>query len=256
MTSGSSTSSAESAGSGSGSKGRMVYKEKGDKFRAYLDNEKMSGVQGYSLYKTSGEMGTVNEERRLILDDSGASATSSSTRTLSRSTTGTSGSDTSQLTLDGSTPTPSQTLTSYARDFLASPTRWLGSGPAFKTLAANSSLRSQGLLRSDILAYCSLRTSSASSPANGEQPSEKSSQPWMRWGMMRSGRCLTASTLESRRTASGCSLSDILEESPGEKYFLSDKALKSLLAHDKRHREAGNGFGASIATITRAEPDR
>lgn len=74
--------------------------------------------------------------------------------------------------------------------------------------------------------------------------------------MTLNGRCLTAATSESRSTGSALSLSDILEESPGEKYFLSDKALESLLAHAERHEEAGDGFGASILTMGREEQDR
>ena len=48
------------------------------------------------------------------------------------------------------------------------------------------------------------------------------------WGMTSSGRCLTARISESRRIGSGCSLSDILEELPDPKYFLSDRIVERI----------------------------
>jgi len=39
-------------------------------------------------------------------------------------------------------------------------------------------------------------------------------------------------------------LSDILEDSVDGKYFLSSRAVKSMMEHIKRHREKGHGFGA------------
>lgn len=75
--------------------------------------------------------------------------------------------------------------------------------------------------------YCSLRTSKVSSLMMGVEPSIPSSGRLMNWGMTSNGRCLTARTLESPKIGNGCSLSDILEENPDPKYFLSkDKAEK------------------------------
>lgn len=185
-----------------------------------------------------------------------ASATVKSTRTPSRHTTATSRKSGGQATLEGLEQSLCQTLTSYAWDFLASHSASLESGRASATLAAHSSLRLLGLLRSNDLGFCSLRTSRDSSATMTGEPSGRSSPHWMNWGTMRNGRCLTASISESRRTGNVCSLSDILEESPSQKYFLSDKALKSLAIHDKRHMDAGNGFGASIATIGKEEQGR
>ena len=59
--------------------------------------------------------------------------------------------------------------------------------------------------------------------------SRPSSEPWTPWGMMWNGKCLTARTLECPRTASACSLSDILEENVPEEYFLSDHKLQNLI---------------------------
>jgi len=43
-------------------------------------------------------------------------------------------------------------------------------------------------------------------------------------------------------------LADILESEVDEKYYLSEKSIKSVYAHKKRHAERGNGFGANIKT--------
>jgi hypothetical protein len=45
----------------------------------------------------------------------------------------------------------------------------------------------------------------------------------MNWGMTVNGRCLTAKTSEYLRTGNVCSLSQILEQNPDPKYFLSEK---------------------------------
>ena len=46
--------------------------------------------------------------------------------------------------------------------------------------------------------------------------------------MTANGKCLTAKITECHRTGSECSLSDILEEQPDQKYFLSDLAMKNI----------------------------
>ena len=51
---------------------------------------------------------------------------------------------------------------------------------------------------------------------------------WMNWGMTSNGKCLTAKISGFHKTENGCSLSDILEEQVDQKYFLSDKAMKSI----------------------------
>lgn len=47
--------------------------------------------------------------------------------------------------------------------------------------------------------------------------------------MVWNGKCLTANTSEFPKIGKGCSLSDILEESVGSKYFLSQKTLNRLM---------------------------
>lgn len=54
------------------------------------------------------------------------------------------------------------------------------------------------------------------------------------WGMNANGRYLTAKTSACRRTGKECSLSDILEESVDEKYFLSQQQVEKILAGCRR----------------------
>ena len=135
------------------------------------------------------------------------------------STKGTSG----QLTL-----LPYQNTTSSLRDFLANLSQLLGSEEVLRILEAHSSLRlceSLGLKEPRIY---SLRTSGDSSPMMKGIHSKPFSERWMKWGMTANGRCLTANTTESRRTGSECLLSDILEDNPDRKYFLSEKQTKYI----------------------------
>ena len=48
-------------------------------------------------------------------------------------------------------------------------------------------------------------------------------------GTTQNGKCLTAKTSESHRTASGCSLSDILEVEVDQKYFLSKEQTERII---------------------------
>lgn len=62
-----------------------------------------------------------------------------------------------------------------------------------------------------------------------EEPSESYSKSWMAWGMTLNGNYLTAKISESRNTEKGCSLLQILEENPDQKYFLSEKQVQRML---------------------------
>jgi DNA (cytosine-5)-methyltransferase 1 len=37
-------------------------------------------------------------------------------------------------------------------------------------------------------------------------------------------------------------ISDVLEDDVGDKFYLSEKALSGFTAHKERHQEKGNGF--------------
>jgi len=88
------------------------------------------------------------------------------------------------------------------------------------------SLKSVGShLFSDLNIY-SLKTSEDSSIMTGGLHLKPSSEPWTDWGMMWNGKFLIAKILESHKTGSVCSLSDILEENVPETFFLSAERVK------------------------------
>jgi hypothetical protein len=51
----------------------------------------------------------------------------------------------------------------------------------------------------------------------------------MNWGMTSNGNVLTARISESRRIGNEYSLSEVLEDNPDPKYFLSESALQRML---------------------------
>ncbi len=57
----------------------------------------------------------------------------------------------------------------------------------------------------------------------------QSSARFQNWGIMWSGKCLTARISESRSQERGCILSDILMEDVPEKYYLSQRQMERLL---------------------------
>lgn len=105
----------------------------------------------------------------------------------------------------------------------------LASGKALLTPEEHSSLTSQGFLKLKIpkiycwkmLKDCYLMTM--------ETLSKPSSPRLQNWGMTSNGKCLTARISESPRIGKECSLSDILEDSVDDKYFLSEQATNSIL---------------------------
>jgi len=143
--------------------------------------------------------------------------------------TGTSQASTTKETSEQLTLLPYQTTNSSVQDSLARVSLLLGNEVDLKILEAHSSLRyaeSYGLKE---LRIYSLRMSEDSSPMIKGIPFKPSSERWMNWGMTVNGRCLTAKTSESPRTGKGCSLSDILEDAPDQKYFLSENTLNGLM---------------------------
>ena len=66
---------------------------------------------------------------------------------------------------------------------------------------------------------------------DGGVRSRQSSEQWMSWGTVWNGKCLTADISEFHRIERGSSLSDILEESVDEKYFLSQKTIDRLMSY-------------------------
>lgn len=141
---------------------------------------------------------------------------------------------------------PYQNTTSCVRDFLARVSVLLESEEDLKILEAHSSLRYAGSYGLKDLAIYSLRMLKDSSPMMTEALLKELSERWMSWGMTVNGRCLTARITVFHKTGKGCSLSDILEKNPDQKYFLSEKLIKAMVAHKEKHQEAGDGFGMNI----------
>ena len=124
-----------------------------------------------------------------------------------------------------------RTLTSLleafpARRFL-SPEKGKGS----KIQEVRSSLRSLELLGQSGHAFYFLRTSKGFYLTATEKRSTPSSPRLMNWGTTSNGRCLTARISESPRIGNECSLSDILEERPDRRYFLSKLTVRRLLGY-------------------------
>jgi hypothetical protein len=76
-----------------------------------------------------------------------------------------------------------------------------------------------------------------SSTTTEEELLESSSLVWMNWGTTSNGSVLTAKISESRKIGNGYSLSEILEDTPDQKYFLSDSALQKMLIKQETKKE-------------------
>ena len=92
----------------------------------------------------------------------------------------------------------------------------------------------------------SLRMSKDSSTTTEEEHSKSSSKSWMAWGMTVNGNCLTAKISESHSTEKGFSLSDILEETPDQKYFLSEEQVERMMNRKRKNEQEGRGFSPTF----------
>ena len=114
---------------------------------------------------------------------------------------------------------------------------------------AHSFLRSLGCSKPSDHAFVSLKTCQAYSVTQAGRLLPESSRSWMGWGMTRSGWCLTlrAGPLSKENDLT---LSAVLEppERVPEKYYISEKALRGLVAHKKRHKAKGHNFGFRVLT--------
>ena len=144
-------------------------------------------------------------------------------------------------------PPKSQATTSSRRDFLARLSRLLESDADSKKLEAHYSLTSVGSLGITERRIYSLRTSKDCSTTMAERPFKPYSDLWMSSGIVSNGRCLIARISASLKTASACSLSQILEDDPDQKYFLSTKMNDWLIRHSTRRRR-------NLKLVTPSEP--
>jgi len=101
-------------------------------------------------------------------------------------------------------------------------------GSPWMTPAGHSLLKCLDSLATKGYRTYSLRMSKDSSITTEEEPSKSSLKSWMAWGMTVNGNCLTAKISASRNTENGYSLSEILEENPDPKYFLSDEQVTEI----------------------------
>ena len=122
-----------------------------------------------------------------------------------------------------------QTLTSSSEDSLVRLSVLLESGEDLKIPEGLCSLSLQEFCELNNLDYSSLKTLKGFSAMTMAELSKPSSPRLMSWGTTFNGKCLTAKTTESHKTESEYSLSDILEERPDPKYFLSNQMAERIL---------------------------
>lgn len=94
---------------------------------------------------------------------------------------------------------------------------------------AACSLKSSGLYEKNSLGIYSLKTLKVSLARIKAGISPGYSLNWGTLGTQSNGLFITQKISESRRTGNECSLSDILDENPDQKYFLSEKMVKYLM---------------------------
>ena len=183
------------------------------------------------------------------LIDSISSGTMTSTKMQSRSITRTSKNNGNRQTSRRLMQQQSLTSICSVEDSPANRFQLLVEGRDSRILEELCSLRYVGSHKRKDLECYSLRMSKDSLATTTEGHSPPSSYRWMNWGMMSNGKCLTVRILECHRIGRGCSLSDILEKNPPEKYFLSEKLLIKIMekkaAHPNIHWKSGiHGEGA------------
>ncbi len=112
-----------------------------------------------------------------------------------------------------------------------------GSEEDFRTLEALCSMKWRELRLPKDLHFYSWKTSKDCLATTMAGHSKQSCGRLMNWGMTSNGRCLTARISVSRKTGKESTLSDILEDNPDQKYFLSPNSgwmkriQRSLLRH-------------------------
>lgn len=126
------------------------------------------------------------------------------------------------------TPVIYPTLICSVEAFLANHSALLESGEGFKTLEAPCFSTLQEYLKLKNLVLYSSKTSRAYSITTKGKLSKSLFKRWGNWGITFSGWYLTASFSEFPRTENGCSLSEVLEEHPDSKYYLSEKTIFRL----------------------------
>ena len=123
-----------------------------------------------------------------------------------------------------------QTLICSVEDFLANHSQSLENGEVLKIPEGQCFLRLQEYLKLKDLKLYSLKTSKGYSITKKGKLSPSSWKRWMNWGMKLNGWYLTANFSEFPRTERGYSLSEVLEENPDQKYYLSEESTQRLIS--------------------------
>lgn len=131
-----------------------------------------------------------------------------------------------QLTLD-----PSPTLISSVGDFLAKLSQLLENAVDLMTPEEHYSLTSLGFSKKNNLDCVYWKTSKDCYLMTMAELSKSSSPRLQNWGMMSNGKCVTQRISVSPKTGSASSLSDILEEHPDQKYFLSSRMVERIMGY-------------------------
>src|SRR4030042_4386134 len=182
------------------------------------------GQQDKRIYSQKGVSPTLVMQIRNIPKVLDASGLTTSTDTPAKSTENTM--ETKNLlkpTSEQSILIPSPTSSFLLQDSHASLLVWLENARGSKTFVEHSFMRSFASLKLKDPSFYSWKTLKACLATTTEKPLEPY---WRAWGISDiglSGKLLTASTLGFPRTGKECSLSDILEPNPADKYFLSEK---------------------------------
>jgi deoxyribodipyrimidine photolyase-like uncharacterized protein len=72
----------------------------------------------------------------------------------------------------------------------------------------------------------------------------------MNWGMTSNGNVLTARISESHRIGSEFLLSEVLEDNPDQKYFLSESAMQKIAFKTERNKLKNRGFAAKVVSLS------
>ena len=146
-----------------------------------------------------------------------------------------------------------QTLICSVEVFLAKHSQSLENAEDLKTLEVLCFLKLREFLKLKDLKLYSLKMSKAYSITTKGRLLESSFKRWMNWGMKFNGWYLTANFSEFPRTERGYSLSEILEENPDQKYYLSDAMTRRLLEKGQLLEPSPQGDIQAVSTQTRQQ---
>src|SRR3990167_9455525 len=213
-----------------------------DRLIPYRADKKRSTVQEWVIHLQGSVCKSLTNQRRLVL------VTPKLINMPSKSMNDTSRTTETTETLKQSVPIISTNLTCSLEDSLAKVFQSLESAEGSMTLAGRSSLKLREYCTINNLPDSYWKTLKDCFLTTTDSLSKQSSPRLMNWGTTSNGKCLTARITESPRTGSACSLSDILEEHPDPKYFLSESVTQSILSRMHKGTTLHTPSSAAIST--------